>query len=321
MILRNSAQEDICDSRGFTGAPAFAAVAVLVYLLPSVRALRVDRLPQYPMTTLLRSLFSVCRRVFVVVAMIVSVSSPSALSAQPAPAPAFWLGLLRLTPRLHDDSAWTATDRASVGAHFARLRDATTRGQVALAGRTNETGDRTLGLVVFKADDAAAAERFMQEDPAVVAGVMTAEVRPYSIALLRDSGRVSAGEEHAAIVQPAMDYALGWYEGDPARMEAALHPELAKREVVVRNGRRSVASMGAMRLVQGTRAGVGRRPEEERRMEIRVLDRWQDMAMVRLELSDWVDYLQVARSDDGRWQIVNVLWQTRTTESPGVAGK
>jgi uncharacterized protein len=258
---------------------------------------------------------------------LVTAAAAPALAAQSAPtparvaAPAYWLGILRLAARLHDDAAWTDADKASVGAHFARLREATTRGQVALAGRTNEAGDRTMGLVVFKADDATAAEGFMRDDPAVVAGVMTMEVRPYSLALLRDAGRVSAGDDYAAITQPAMDYALGWYEGDGAKMEAALHPELAKREVVVRNGRRSVGSMGAMRLVQGARAGVGRRPEDQRRIEVRVLDRWQDMAMVRLELSDWVDYLQVARNDEGRWQIVNVLWQTRTPEAPGGSGK
>ena len=32
----------------------------------------------------------------------------------------------------------------------------------------------------------------------------------------------------AAIRQTALDYIEGWYEGNPERMERALHPELAK---------------------------------------------------------------------------------------------
>ena len=32
-----------------------------------------------------------------------------------------------------------------------------------------------------------------------------------------------------AIRKPANDYIEGWYTGDAARMEGALHPELAKR--------------------------------------------------------------------------------------------
>jgi hypothetical protein len=41
----------------------------------------------------------------------------------------------------------------------------------------------------------------------------------------------AAPSDEIAIKQPALDYIEGWYEGDAARMERALHPELAKRMV------------------------------------------------------------------------------------------
>lgn len=258
--------------------------------------------------------------VFSVLVSILTLASPSLSLGAPAPSP-IWLGILRLVPRLHDDAAWTDADKSAVGAHFARLKTATVQGTVILAGRTEEAGDRTLGLVIFKAPDAAAAETFMREDPAVVAQVMTTEVRAYSLALLRDPGRVAAGDDAAVISQPAIDYALGWYEGDATRMERALHPELAKREVAQRANGPAISSMGALRLIQGTRAGIGKKPEGERRMDIRILDRWQDMAMVRLELTDGVDYFQVARTADGTWQIVNVLWQNRRLAEPATVAK
>ncbi|HEV7836602.1 MAG TPA: nuclear transport factor 2 family protein, partial [Gemmatimonadaceae bacterium] len=37
--------------------------------------------------------------------------------------------------------------------------------------------------------------------------------------------------DSVAIRQTALDYIQGWYAGDAARMERALHPELAKRIV------------------------------------------------------------------------------------------
>lgn len=96
-----------------------------------------------------------------------------------------YLYVLRLAPRLHDESAWTDADRASVGVHFQRLKAATEAGTVILAGRTAEPLDRTFGLVVFEAPDDDAARAFMDADPTVASGVMTATLHPYAVALLR----------------------------------------------------------------------------------------------------------------------------------------
>lgn len=98
-----------------------------------------------------------------------------------------FLIVLRLVPRLHDDKAWTDADKAAVGAHFQRLKAATEAGQVVMAGRTPEPGDKTMGLVVFSAADATAAREFMNGDPCVAAGLMIAELHPFDVALLRKS--------------------------------------------------------------------------------------------------------------------------------------
>jgi uncharacterized protein YciI len=96
-----------------------------------------------------------------------------------------FLIVLRLVPRLHDDKAWTKEDQAAVSRHFERLKEATKLGQVILAGRTDEPGDKRFGILVFEAADEEAPRAFMKGDPAVVAGVMTAELHPYTVALLR----------------------------------------------------------------------------------------------------------------------------------------
>lgn len=54
-----------------------------------------------------------------------------------------------------------------------------------LAGRTTENLDKTFGLVIFEAENEAAAKAFMEADPAVQAGVMTATLHPYAVALKR----------------------------------------------------------------------------------------------------------------------------------------
>jgi uncharacterized protein YciI len=113
--------------------------------------------------------------------------APAAV-AEPAPAavkPQQFLYVLRLVPRLHDDGAWTDADNAAVSRHFGHLKQATAGGRVILAGRTTEPGDKTIGLVIFEAAGEDDARRFMESDPAVVAGIMTATLHPYAIALQR----------------------------------------------------------------------------------------------------------------------------------------
>lgn len=69
--------------------------------------------------------------------------------------------------------------------HFARFQHAIETGELILAGRTREPGDRTFGIAIFQAADEAAARQFMESDPAVVAGLMTAELHPFALALER----------------------------------------------------------------------------------------------------------------------------------------
>jgi len=99
--------------------------------------------------------------------------------------PKQFIYVLRLVPRLYADSVWTREDDAVLKRHFARFQDATKSGQLILAGRTSESGDKTFGIAIFEAPDEDAARKFMQEDPAVAGGLMTAELHPFAVALQR----------------------------------------------------------------------------------------------------------------------------------------
>lgn len=119
--------------------------------------------------------------------------------------------------------------------------------------------------------------------------------------------------DRAAIKQTALDYIEGWYEGDAARMEQSLHPELAKRIVRTdpKSGKSMLDTMGAMTLVQRTRSAFGKNtPKEKRQADVVILDVFENAASVRVTAADWIDYLHVARFN-GRWVIVNVLWELK----------
>lgn len=122
-----------------------------------------------------------------------------------------------------------------------------------------------------------------------------------------------SAEEREAILRPAFDYAEGWYEGDVAKMERALHPELVKR--IVRSdpnsNRSTLDGMGASVLLNNVARAYGKNtPKEQQLKDAKLLDVYGNIASVRVEMAGWVDYLHIARFN-GRWVIVNVLWELK----------
>jgi len=127
------------------------------------------------------------------------------------------------------------------------------------------------------------------------------------------SAQSSIPDDETAIRKTALDYIEGWYEGDAARMESALHPELAKRMILTdpKTGHSQFNHMGAMTLVQRTREGIGKKiPQDRQSKEVTILDRYNNAAVVKIVASDWIDYLEVAKFN-GDWKIINVLWELK----------
>ena len=143
-------------------------------------------------------------------------------------------------------------------------------------------------------------------------------------ALLPAAAVAQTGADSAAIRATAHNYIDGYYEGDAARMERSLHSDLAKRIVMRRTGEESVVQhMTATQLIQITARGGGSNlPAANRRNDVEILDIFGNAAVVRIDASTWVDYLQVGKVD-GEWLIINVLWELRpeTRESMGQRGR
>ncbi len=136
---------------------------------------------------------------------------------------------------------------------------------------------------------------------------------------IADPAWSQAPDERAAIRRTALDYIEGWYEADAARMGRALHQDLVKRIVSSAGGTEQVNTLTKAQMVAATKKGGGKgRPAATRNIEVDILDVYRDIASVRTECADFIDYLQLAKSE-GQWKIINVLWLFNVKERPEVA--
>jgi len=133
-----------------------------------------------------------------------------------------------------------------------------------------------------------------------------------TVCALAPAVQAQTAADSAAIKQAALDYIEGWYEGNAERMERAVHPDLAKRIVISRpDSGSALRNMTAAQLIDGVRQGYGKRtPKEKQLKDVRILDIFRNTAAVRIDASDWIDYLHLAKFN-GRWVIINVLWELK----------
>ncbi|HXW00868.1 MAG TPA: YciI family protein, partial [Anaerolineae bacterium] len=78
----------------------------------------------------------------------------------------------------------TSAEAEVISQHFDYLKGLTEQGTAIFVGRTLTTDERTFGITVFQADSEEIAKEIMKNDPAVIAGVMRAELFPFRIVLM-----------------------------------------------------------------------------------------------------------------------------------------
>lgn len=113
----------------------------------------------------------------------------------------------------------------------------------------------------------------------------------------------------AAIEATCFDYVDGQLEGNPERVARSLHPDLAKRRVLgeTADERLGLRRMSKEELVELTRQGVLKTPQEQWNRSCTVLDVAGNAAVVRAETPWFVDFFHMGKFGD-RWIIVNALW-------------
>jgi hypothetical protein len=88
---------------------------------------------------------------------------------------------------------------------------------------------------------------------------------------------MTAAQDVEAVRAAALDYVEGWFDGDEARMERALHSELVKRDL----DQGAVRTLSARRMIDLTAEGEGRREDaEDRQIEVEIEHLSGDIASV-----------------------------------------
>ncbi|MEW6212215.1 MAG: nuclear transport factor 2 family protein [Acidobacteriota bacterium] len=121
----------------------------------------------------------------------------------------------------------------------------------------------------------------------------------------------SMGDKEA-VRQAALDYVEGIYNVDPSRIERSVHPDLAKRGYYIKRGE-SIYTSSPMTFQQLLEVAKNWNREGKLRKdapkEITVFDVLDQTASVKLVAAWGVDYMHLAKYN-GKWMIVNILWQS-----------
>jgi Putative lumazine-binding len=124
-------------------------------------------------------------------------------------------------------------------------------------------------------------------------------------------------EDIASVRATVLDYFEGWFDGDPVRMDRALHPLLAKRSWAQDLARTpALATTTAEQMVLFTSRGNGRTlGGDEQRLDIDVVEVSGTIATVVVHSDAYVEYLHLVSTPDG-WRIVNGLWRYADGRGP-----
>jgi hypothetical protein len=122
--------------------------------------------------------------------------------------------------------------------------------------------------------------------------------------------------DRAAIRACIRDYFEGWFDGDAARMERALHPDLAKRSFGQTADRAPVLMTDdAPVMIEATADGDGRARAGGRPPRIEIVDAGGGIASVVVRWEPYHEYLHLVETPDG-WRIVNALWRWSDGRGP-----
>ena len=126
------------------------------------------------------------------------------------------------------------------------------------------------------------------------------------------TARPQSSDERECVRQAVLDYVEGVYQVEPARIERSVHPDLSKRGFWREKGMDGYTtgkmSFAALVEVAKNWNKSGKLPKDAPK-EITIFEVQDQTASAKL-VADWgTDYFHLAKFD-GKWMIVNVLWQS-----------
>ena len=121
-----------------------------------------------------------------------------------------------------------------------------------------------------------------------------------------------SAQDSLDIKQVALDYIESQHNVKPEQFERAAHPRMVKRTFWTNKetGKEYLRETftDAMILLAETYNKDGDRFPKNPKKEVIILDIFDKTASVKLIADEWIDYMHIVKLN-GKWQLVNVLWQ------------
>lgn len=131
------------------------------------------------------------------------------------------------------------------------------------------------------------------------------------------SAKAQILQDSLDVKQVALDYIESQHNLKPEQFERAAHPRMVKRTFWKdkKTGKDYLRETftDAMILLAETYNEEGDKFPKNPKKEVIILDMTDKTASLKLIADDWIDYMHIVKLN-GKWQLVNVLWQFKDSE-------
>lgn len=123
-------------------------------------------------------------------------------------------------------------------------------------------------------------------------------------------------DDREAVRLAALDYLEGLYNADPERIRRSVHPSLVKRGFSKQAGSAAYTEspMSFDQLIKVAETWNRDKKRDTSIKEVKVLDVLDQTAVAQARAAWGVDHMLLAKYG-GRWQIVQILWQSPPPKS------
>ncbi len=124
-------------------------------------------------------------------------------------------------------------------------------------------------------------------------------------------------DDETAVRQASLDYIEAVYNVNPAQAERSIHPDLVKRGFFIKKNETAYSphTMTFAEFVELSKTynKKGNLPKDAPK-EVVVYEVSDQTASVKVTAIWGIDYMHLAKYD-GKWKIINILWQTPPKKS------
>lgn len=139
--------------------------------------------------------------------------------------------------------------------------------------------------------------------------------------LVADIATAQTAADKEAVRQAALDYVEGIYQVDTSRIERSVHKNLTKRGFWREPAEASYKPESVMTFDQLMKLTAAWNKDGKRDTSIKqveVLDVLDQTASAKIVAMWGIDYMHLAKYD-GRWQIINIVWQAHPPKPQATA--